>query len=65
MRRIGDQAVKVLEIGIGGYDAPDAGGESLRMWKHYFRRGLIYGMDIYPKPGVAQSRVSCHTGRPR
>jgi hypothetical protein len=52
-----EQAVKVLEIGIGGYDLPDAGGESLRMWKHYFRRGLIYGMDIYPKPGVAESRV--------
>jgi MycE methyltransferase N-terminal len=57
-----EQAVKVLEIGIGGYDAPDAGGESLRMWKHYFRRGLIYGMDIYPKPGVAQSRVTVIQG---
>lgn len=57
-----DQAVKILEIGIGGYDAPDAGGESLRMWKHYFRRGLIYGMDIYPKPGVAQSRVQVLQG---
>jgi hypothetical protein len=57
-----DQAVKVLEIGIGGYDSPDAGGESLRMWKHYFRRGLIYGMDIYPKPGVAQSRVQVLQG---
>jgi hypothetical protein len=50
-------AVKVLEIGIGGYSAPDAGGESLRMWKHYFRRGLIYGLDIFEKTGVAESRV--------
>jgi hypothetical protein len=57
-----EQAVKVLEIGIGGYDLPDAGGESLRMWKHYFRRGLIYGMDIFPKPGVAESRVNVLQG---
>lgn len=48
---------KVLEIGIGGYDAIDAGGESLRMWKHYFRRGLIYGLDIFTKTGVEESRL--------
>jgi demethylmacrocin O-methyltransferase len=49
--------VKVLEIGIGGYDAVDAGGESLRMWKHYFRRGLIYGLDIFTKTGIEESRL--------
>ena len=54
--------VKVLEIGIGGYDAIDAGGESLRMWKHYFRRGLIYGLDIFTKTGVEESRVSVVQG---
>ncbi len=52
-----DLPVKVLEIGIGGYDAIDAGGESLRMWKHYFRRGLIYGLDIFTKTGVEESRL--------
>jgi demethylmacrocin O-methyltransferase len=52
-----DLAVKVLEIGIGGYDAIDAGGESLRMWKHYFRRGLIYGLDIFTKTGIEESRL--------
>lgn len=52
-----EQPVKILELGIGGYDSPDAGGESLRMWKHYFRRGLVYGMDIYPKNGVEETRV--------
>lgn len=55
--RYRDLPVKLLEIGIGGYDAIDAGGESLRMWKHYFRRGLIYGMDIFEKTGVEESRV--------
>lgn len=52
-----DHAVKVLEIGVGGYESPDAGGESLRMWKHYFRRGLIYGLDIVEKNGVEESRL--------
>lgn len=50
-------AVKVLEIGVGGYNVPDAGGESLRMWKHYFRRGLIYGLDFFAKTGIAESRL--------
>lgn len=49
--------VRVLELGVGGYDAPDVGGESLRMWKHYFRRGLIYGLDVFPKVGVEESRL--------
>lgn len=57
-----DQPVKVLEIGIGGYDLIDGGGESLRMWKHYFRRGLIYGLDIFEKTGVAESRVNVLQG---
>lgn len=51
-----DQRVKILEIGIGGYIAPDAGGASLRMWKHFFRRGLIYGLDIFDKAGLAEPR---------
>jgi demethylmacrocin O-methyltransferase len=54
--------VKVLELGIGGYSAVDRGGESLRMWKHYFRRGLIYGLDIFPKSGIDQSRITTIQG---
>lgn len=44
-----DQPVRLLEIGIGGYSDPASGGESLRMWQQYFRRGSIYGLDIYDK----------------
>lgn len=50
-------SVKVLEIGVGGYNSPDLGGESLRMWKHYFRRGLIYGLDVFAKPNLAENRL--------
>ena len=39
--------IKLLEIGIGGYDDPRKGGESLRMWNRYFPFGTIYGVDIY------------------
>ncbi|MFI0982678.1 hypothetical protein ACH4SP_37420 [Streptomyces sp. NPDC021093] len=49
--------VTLLEIGIGGYDAPDQGGASLRMWKHYFPRGTVHGLDIYEKHGIAEPRV--------
>lgn len=41
--------VRLPEIGIGGYDVPEAGGGSLRMWQRYFRRGLVYGLDIFEK----------------
>lgn len=55
--RLRDKPVRLLEIGIGGYDDPDLGGASLRMWRDYFRRGLVVGMDIHPKPGVQGPRV--------
>ncbi|MEU9336289.1 class I SAM-dependent methyltransferase [Streptomyces sp. NPDC048290] len=57
-----DRRVKVLEIGVGGYDAPDLGGASLRMWKHYFYRGQVYGLDLYPKHGVDEPRLRTFQG---
>jgi len=52
-----DRPVRMLEIGIGGYQAAGMGGASLRMWKHYFRRGLIHGLDIADKSGHDETRV--------
>jgi hypothetical protein len=52
----------LLEIGIGGYDDPAAGGASLRMWKDYFPSAQIYGLDWYAKPGVAEDRVKTYQG---
>ncbi|MFF4403292.1 hypothetical protein [Streptomyces sp. NPDC001404] len=51
-----DQRVKLLEIGVGGYHAPDVGGASLLMWKHYFRRGLVYGLDVFDKSALDEPR---------
>jgi hypothetical protein len=49
--------VAILEIGIGGYEYESLGGESLYMWQRFFPRGLIYGMDLYAKPGVRGPRI--------
>ncbi|MCK2243753.1 MULTISPECIES: class I SAM-dependent methyltransferase [unclassified Crossiella] len=52
-----DRPLTVLEIGIGGFDNPTAGGASLRMWKHYFPRATIYGVDVHDKTPHAQQRI--------
>jgi hypothetical protein len=50
--------VRVLEIGIGGYDDPAAGGASLRMWKDYFAAGQIFGIDRFDKSALAEDRIT-------
>jgi hypothetical protein len=53
----------LLEIGIGGYDESNQGGNSLRMWKHYFRKGQIIGIDVYDKTVLREPRIEvrqCH-----
>jgi hypothetical protein len=51
-----------LEIGIGGYDDPKAGGGSLRMWKHYFPKAQIFGIDYYDKSVHEEARVKIFRG---
>ena len=41
--------LKFLEIGIGGYEDPNAGGESLHMWSEYFPNSQIIGADLFEK----------------
>ena len=43
------EPMTLLELGIGGYQDPYQGGESLRMWHDYFVRGEIVGLDIEHK----------------
>jgi hypothetical protein len=49
--------LNLLEIGVGGYENPDEGGESLRMWKAYFRNSQIVGIDIRDKACFREHRV--------
>lgn len=54
--------VKVLEIGIGGYEDPAAGGESLRMWRDFFPHAIIYGLDIHDKQCHSEKRIKVYQG---
>ena len=56
------EKLKVLEIGIGGYDDPLSGGASLRMWKNYFPKSFIYGLDICDKKSHDERRVKTYQG---
>jgi cephalosporin hydroxylase len=38
-----------LELGFGGYEWPDTGGESIRMWHEYAYKWDIAVLDIHPK----------------
>jgi hypothetical protein len=54
--------LNVLEIGIGGYEDPELGGESLRMWRTYFPNSMIYGIDIFDKSVHDERRVRTFRG---
>jgi hypothetical protein len=54
--------LKILELGVGGYEDPAAGGASLRMWRTYFPHSMIYGIDIYDKSLLDESRVKTFKG---
>lgn len=54
--------LNLLEIGIGGYKQPDAGGNSLRTWKAYFPQANIYGIDIYDKKRIEETRIQTFQG---
>jgi demethylmacrocin O-methyltransferase len=57
-----DEALKLLEIGVGGYEAPHAGGRSLRMWLEYFPYASITGLDISPKNIPLPPRARIYQG---
>src|ERR1700754_3628667 len=44
-----DKPVRLLEIGIGGYQFAKLGGASLAMWADYFPSGRILGIDVFKK----------------
>jgi hypothetical protein len=54
--------IKLLEIGIGGYADPHAGGASLRMWKAYFPKAQIVGVDVIDKSALAEDRIQIVQG---
>ncbi len=54
--------LNILEIGVGGYEDQMAGGASLRMWKWYFPRSQIYGIDVFDKTSFEEHRITIEQG---
>ena len=49
--------LNVLEIGVGGYEFSNLGGASLRMWKAFFRKSRIVGIDLHDKSHLSEPRI--------
>jgi hypothetical protein len=62
LQRFKYKRINLLEIGVGGYDNPNLGGKSLRMWKKYFPLGKIYSIDIYDKSSLQENRIKIFCG---
>lgn len=57
-----NEKLVILEIGIGGEEHIDRGGQSLRMWHDYFPQALIAGVDLYEKNLPPQARIHIYKG---
>lgn len=57
-----DDEFTLLEIGIGGYSRERQGGASLRMWKAFFPKAEIIGLDIENKSFVEEPRIKAYQG---
>jgi tetratricopeptide (TPR) repeat protein len=57
-----NREINLLEIGIGGWGHPLRGGASLRMWKAFFPKGNIFGIDIQDKSALAEERIRIFQG---
>lgn len=55
-------AFNFLEIGVGGGPNKESGGGSLRMWKKYFPKAKIIGIDIFDKSFFDEDRIKTYIG---
>jgi len=62
LRNFKNKKIKLLEIGVGGYENPKLGGNSLIMWKKYFPFGKIYAIDIFEKKALQENRIKIFQG---
>jgi hypothetical protein len=57
-----DRPINILEIGIGRDFKYRTAGASLRMWKHYFPKGKVYGLDILDRSAIEEDRIRVFQG---
>lgn len=61
-RKIRRKRICLLEIGVGGFENPRKGGNSLRMWRAYFPKARIFGVDLYDKTPHNGKRIRTFRG---
>ena len=57
-----DSPLRLLEIGVGGYADEDRGGKSLVVWRDFFPRAQVTGLDIRKKSLSLGPRVKVVQG---
>jgi hypothetical protein len=68
LEQLRDQPISLLEIGIGAGRAKikrgrnSEGGASLKMWRDYFPRARIYGLDMFDASYLDDERVRTFQG---
>jgi cephalosporin hydroxylase len=62
LRTYRSSPVTVIELGVGGYEYTDRGGESLRMWYRYFNNAKLIGIDIHAKDKIINDRTEFWQG---
>jgi tetratricopeptide (TPR) repeat protein len=60
--RLRGRPVRLLEIGVGGYELKTSGGASLAMWADYFPEGQITSIDIVEKRLPPHPRIKLFQG---
>lgn len=55
--QVRNKPLNILEIGVGGYQDSAVGGESLRMWKAYFPKSRVVGIDLCDKTHFREHRI--------
>lgn len=61
-KHLKNKPIRLLEIGVGGYQDADRGGESLEVWRDFFPKGQITGIDIQTKEMDLGERVQILKG---
>lgn len=51
-KELKSKKMKMLILGVGGYEFPDRGGGDLKAFSDYFPNSKIYGLDMYDKSGI-------------
>ncbi len=57
-----NKPIKLLEIGVGGFENTTEGANSLKMWKAYFPKANIFSFDIVDKTSLQEERIKIFKG---